>query len=92
MARNDFTFASFGLRFAFALALVLLTYNPTGLSWLGGLLSEMALVYKVAAGVVLLICWAMFLRATWNSLGGPGTALAGAFFGVVIWLLIHWGL
>ncbi len=92
MARNDFTFASFGLRFAFALALVLLTYNPTGWSWLGGSLSETPLVYKVAAGVVLLICWAMFLRATWNSLGGLGTLLAGAFFGVIIWLLIHWGL
>jgi len=92
MARNDFTFASFGLRFAFALALVLLTYNPTGFSWLGWFFSETPLVYKVAAGVVLLIGWVMFLRATWNSLGGLGTALAGAFFGVIIWLLIHWGL
>ncbi len=92
MARNDFTFASFSLRFAFALALVLLTYNPTGFSWLGRLLSEMPLVYKVAAGVVLVIGWVMFLRATWNSLGGLGTALAGAFFGVIIWLLVHWGL
>jgi len=34
----------------------------------------------------------MFLRATWNSLGSIGTALAGAFFGVIIWLLVHWGL
>jgi len=92
MARNDFTFSSFGLRFAFALALVLLTYNPTGLSWVGGLLSDTPLVYKVASAVVLLIGWAMFLRATWNSLGGLGTVLASAFFGVIIWLLIYWGL
>jgi hypothetical protein len=90
--RKDFTIGSFGLRFAFALALVLLTYNPTDFSWVGGLLSETPLVYKVASGVVLTIGWVMFLRATWNSLGRLGTLLAGAFFGVIIWLLIHWGL
>jgi hypothetical protein len=91
MARNDFTFGSLGLRFAFSLALVFLTYNPSGYSWVGWLMSETPLVYKVAAGVVLLIGWAMFLRATWSSLGGLGTALASAFFGVIIWLLIEWG-
>ncbi len=92
MARNDFTIGSFGLRFAFALALVFLTYNPSGFSWVGWLISDIALVYKVALGVALLIGWAMFLRATWNSLGGLGTVLAAAFFGVIIWLMIHWGL
>ena len=46
MARNDFTFGSFGLRFAFALALVLLAYNTSGFSWVGGLTSDMSLVYK----------------------------------------------
>ena len=92
MAGNDFTLGSFAIRFAFALALVLLTYNPTSFSWVSGLFSDMPLVYKVASGVVLLIGWAIFLRATWNSLGGLGTALAGAFFAVIIWLLVHWGL
>ena len=92
MARNDFTLGSFGLRFAFALTLVFLTYNPSGYSWVGWLLSETPLVYKVAAGIVLLIGWAMFLRATWNSLGATGTILAVAFFAVIIWLLIEWGL
>ncbi len=92
MTRKDFTLAGFGLRFAFALALVLLTYNPSGFSWVGGLFSDTALVYKVSSGVILAIGWVMFLRATWNSLGGLGTVLAAAFFGVIIWLLIHWGL
>jgi hypothetical protein len=79
------------LRFAFALALVFLTYNPSGYSWVGWLMSETPLVYKVAAGLVLFIGWVIFLRATWNSLGAIGTVLAGAFFGVIIWLLIYWG-
>ena len=50
------------------------------------------MVYKVATGLVLLIGWVMFLRATWNSLGALGTILATAFFAVIIWLFIEWGL
>ena len=92
MARTDFNFTSFLLRLLFALLLVFLTYNPSGYSWVGFLNSEIALVYKVAAGLVLLIGWVMFMRATWNSLGALGTMLAAAFFGVIIWLFIEWGL
>ena len=91
MARKEFTLVSFLLRFGFAMALVFLTYNPSGYSWVGWLLSDTALVYKVAGGVVLLIGWVMFLRATWRSLGAIGTILALAFFAVVIWLFHHWG-
>ena len=80
MARKDFTLVSFLLRFLFALVLVFLTYNPSGYSWVGWLLSDTALVYKAAGGVVLLIGWVMFLRATWRSLGAIGTMLALAFF------------
>jgi hypothetical protein len=92
MTRNDFDFGSFMLRFAFAFALVFLTYNPSDYSWVDWLFSETAMVYKVAAGLVLAIGWVMFLRATWNSLGALGTILAAAFFGVIIWLLIEWKL
>jgi len=91
MAYRDFNLVSFLLRFGFALALVFLTYNPSGYSWIGWLQSETPLVYKVAAGIVLAIGWVMFLRATWNSLGALGTMLATAFFGVIIWLFIEWG-
>lgn len=92
MPRNDFNIGSFLTRLAFALALVFLTYNPSGYSWVGWLKSDTAMVYKAAAGVVLLIGWIMFLRATWNSLGAFGTLLAAAFFGIIIWLLVEWGL
>ncbi len=92
MARRDFTFVSFLLRLLFAALLVFLTYNPSGYSWVGWLLSEVPLVYKVAGGIVLLIGWVMFLRATWNSLGAIGTGLAAAFFAVIIWLLIEWNI
>jgi hypothetical protein len=92
MARKEFDFGSFLLRFGVSLILVFLTYNPSGYSWVGWLFSETPMVYKVAAGVVLGIGWVIFLRATWNSLGAIGTILASAFFAVIIWLLIEWGL
>ncbi|HKJ50237.1 MAG TPA: DUF6524 family protein [Gammaproteobacteria bacterium] len=90
MVRKDFTFISFLLRLLFAALLVFLTYNPSDYSWVGWLTSDVPPVYKVAGGIVLLIGWVMFLRATWNSLGPIGTVLAAAFFGVIIWLLIEW--
>ena len=92
MARNDFDFTSFILRLLFATLLVFLTYNPSGFSWIGMFNREVEMVYIAASGIVLLIGWVMFLRATWNSLGALGTVLAAAFFGVFIWLLVHWDL
>jgi hypothetical protein len=44
------------------------------------------------AGVLLLIGWTIYLRATVRSLGAFGLLLAAAFFGTIIWLAIDWGL
>ena len=44
------------------------------------------------AGVVLLIGWAIYLRATARSLGLIGLLLAAALFGTLLWLVIDWGL
>ena len=90
--RNDFTAINFLLRLLFACLLVFVTFNPSGYSWVHWLSSDTPAVYKVASGVVLLIGWAMYLRATWHSLGPIGTVLAAAFFGVLIWLLVEWGM
>ena len=92
MPRKEFNFTSFLLRLLFAALLVFLTYNPSDYSWVGWLTSEVPMVYKVAGGIVLLIGWVIFLRATWNSLGPIGTVLAAAFFAVIIWLLIEWNI
>ncbi|MDH3219776.1 MAG: DUF6524 family protein [Gammaproteobacteria bacterium] len=91
MARNEFDIGSFLMRLLFAMALVFLTYNPSGYSWIGWLSSDTPVVYKAATGIVLLIGWVMYLRATWNSLGAVGTILAAAFFAIIIWLFIEWG-
>lgn len=89
---SQFTFASFIIRYLIAIVLVFATYNPSGYSWVHWLNSDAAMVYKTATGIVLLIGWVMYLRATWNSLGALGTLLAAAVFAVMIWLLIEWDL
>ncbi len=91
MARNEFDLGSFIMRLFFSAALVFISYNPSGYSWVGYLQSEVPKVYLAASGIVLLIGWVIFLRATWNSLGAIGTVLAVAFFGIIIWLFIEWG-
>jgi hypothetical protein len=44
------------------------------------------------AGILLLIGWTIYLRATARSLGIFGLLLAAAFFGAILWLVIDWGL
>lgn len=94
MATTHLTGQGFLLRWLFALALVLLSYNPTPYSFVGWVLNqgEGAMVYKVIAGIVLIIGWVIYIRATKNSLGPIGAGLAAALFGCIVWLFIEWGL
>ena len=43
---------------------------------------------KIFAGIVLLIGWAVYIRATRRSLGIIGISLAIGFFATLLWLLI----
>lgn len=90
---HSFTWQGFGLRFLFALILVLASYNPTGYSyahWLGDVFPSITPVLALS-GLFLLIGWAVYIRATLRSLGPIGLGLAIAFFGCIIWLLIDMG-
>ena len=85
------------LRYLFAAGVVFVTYNPTGYSWLDWARSEWAsedrsMALLAFSTVVLLIGWAICLRATVRSLGTIGTILALAFFGILLWLLVDFGL
>lgn len=90
-SRNQFDLNSLAIRFGLALALVLLTFNPTKYSyvhWFKGALSAGTTGPEhYFVGVVLLIGWVMFVRATVLSLGGIGILLGAAFFGTLMWLL-----
>ena len=87
---NQMTWLGIGVRFLIALILVFATYNPSGYSFFDWVLLEDSgnIVFKIFLGIILIIGWAIYVRATRRSLGIIGIALAIAFFGTLLWLLI----
>lgn len=90
-----FSWGGYFLRLLFAIVLVFATYNPTGYSffhWLQSQATSEASTEKwallVFCGIVVLIGWVIFIRATYRSLGAFGTVLAVAFFGALIWVVL----
>ena len=93
MAQERFGVSGFGIRLAVALVLVFATFNPTGYSFYHwALMAEGSLPLKYLAGIVLLILFVIYLRATWRSIGPTGLALSMALFGGIIWVLVDLGL
>ena len=83
---------SYGIRFLFAACLVLLTYNPSGYSFYHWIKAGDLGPEHLLGGVLLLIGWAMFIRATLASLGTVGVILGAVFIGALIWVLVDFGL
>jgi hypothetical protein len=89
----NLTASGIALRFFFALLLVLLSYNPSGYSyfhWTYNSFSDIT-PYIVIAGLILLIGWGVYIKATLNSLGIVGIVILAALFASLIWLFIYWG-
>ena len=84
---------SFVVRWVFAALLVFGTYNPTAFSWFSWVLDSETSFGPLPAlvGVILLIGWVIYLRATFMSMGWLGVLLGTALFACVIWLLINLG-
>jgi ABC-type sulfate transport system permease component len=84
-----FDFGDFLWRWAIALVLVFVTFNPTGTSYLHWVLEDLesGLPYKALAGLVLLVGYIIFLRATFRSIGIVGIALIAAVFAAIVWIL-----
>ena len=89
------TFTAGGLlvRFLLALALVLVTFNPTGVSYLHWFFDEFPAITaaKVVVGIGLFIAWIVFVRATMQSIGIVGVTLMAVFSAALIWLFVSWG-
>ena len=90
---QKFTIGKFGLRALFALLLVLLTFNPTGYSYVHMVANGFPKITPVEAvcGILLLIGWFVFLSATLRAIGLLGMLLALALFAALIWMMLSWG-
>jgi len=94
MASKEITWAGIGWRFLAALVLVFCTYNPEGYSFVhwAGNSDQGPLALKIFAGILLVIGWTIYIRATLGSLGGFGILLVVALFASLLWLLTEWGI
>ena len=84
------------LRIIAPLVLVLITYNPSGVSfyhWFSGSLAGEGLSgIHFLALVVLVIGWSILLIATFKALDTFGMILAAALLGATVWVFIDFGL
>lgn len=89
---KEISWTGMGIRFLVALLLVFATYNPEGYSYIDWLTMKEAgpLALKALVGVILVIGWTIYLRATLRSLGGFGMLLVIALMVTLLWLLITW--
>ena len=93
---SSFTAMSFLWRALAALALVLLTFNPSGYSfyhWLYGAFTGEGLgPLHFFLLTVLVAGWSILLVATWNALDTFGMVLVAVLLGTLVWLLVDVGL
>jgi hypothetical protein len=93
MAVEKLTFGGFALRAVFALLLVLLTFNPSGNSFVHMVVTDFPKITPVEAvcGILLVIGWFVYLSATLRAIGLIGMLLALALFAALVWLIVSWG-
>lgn len=82
----------FLLRWVFAFALLAATYNPTDFNFVRWASTSEQLSMVVLAGLVLLVGYVIYLRATLRSIGAFGMALILAIVGALLWVLYDFGL
>lgn len=91
-SQPEFTTGGLVVRLVFALAVVAITYNPTGFSyfdWARDAFQAKALgPLHALTGLALLGAWALLISATSRSLGIGGVLLVAAFFASLVWLLV----
>ena len=81
------------LRWVFAFTLLAATYNPTQWNYVRWASDGYPgnLPVAVLLGLLLLVGYVIYLRATLRSIGAFGMLLVAALVGALIWVLIDWG-
>jgi len=89
-----FSVGSFFIRLLLAIAIVFLTFNPSGFSFFhwtrDAFLNSSLGPLHLLAGIALLIGWVLFVQATRQSLGLLGIVLVACLFGVLVWMLFFY--
>jgi hypothetical protein len=82
------------VRLVGAVAVVLLTYNPTGYSFYHWAMRDFASIsaVKAFAGALLLVGWVICIRTAFVSLGALGLLLSVLVLGTLVWLLRDYGI
>jgi hypothetical protein len=82
------------MRLAAALAVVLLTYNPSGHSFYHWAMEDLANITAVKAftAALLLVGWVICIRTAFVSLGALGLLLSVLVLGTLVWLLRDYGI
>ena len=90
---DEFGFKDFLWRLIFSVALVLLTFNPTGHSYYHWLADGFPSVQplEVIAGIALLGAWIFFVRSTMAAMGTLGVVMLLALFGAIVWWVVSQG-
>jgi hypothetical protein len=90
---DEFGFKDFLWRLVFAVALVLVTFNPTGHSYYHWLADGFPSVQplEVVAGIALLGAWIFFVRSTMAAIGTLGLVLLLALFSAIVWWMVSRG-
>ena len=84
----------FFLRWLFAFALLAATFNPTDWNFVRWAEANFAaqLPLTVLLGLILLLAYGIYVRATLRSIGAFGMVLVAALMAALIWVLIDWGI
>lgn len=82
------------IRWLVALVLVMVTYNPTSLNYINWATNnyETQLSVVILLGLILMVAYAVFIRATLRSIGKVGIGMIVAVIGVLLWVLYDKGL
>ncbi len=82
------------VRWIFAFILVAATFNPTQWNYVRWAMENYAseTPITVLLGLILMISYVIYIRATIHSIGAFGVFLVAAVVGALIWVLIDWQL
>jgi len=93
MAQQQFNAVGILWRVLFSLALVFLTFNPSGHSYYHWVKESVPHVQPLIAicGILLTGAWLFFVRSTLSSMGAAGVVLLMALFGAIVWWTVSNG-